>query len=98
VTAPTAEGELHVHLDGSLRPETMLDLVGDEASTCPFPIPARSPEYMLVPDVARIEGYLERFQLGAAVMQDAKAVERIAYKLAEGHARKNGRYVSSVRL
>ena len=44
---------------------------------------------MVVSDAVGLEGYLERFRITLAVMQDAEAIERIAYELAEDDAREN---------
>jgi adenosine deaminase len=44
---------------------------------------------MIVSDAVSLEEYLERFRLTLAVMQDAEAIERIAYELAEDHADEN---------
>ena len=49
----------------------------------------------LVSDASRLEDYLERFHLTLAVMQDAEAIERIAYELAEDHAQENVRYIEA---
>lgn len=77
------KAELHCHLDGSLRPATMLDL-GREYGA---PMPARDAEalrtFMRVDDARHLEDYLERFAITLSVMQRADALERIAYELAE---------------
>jgi adenosine deaminase len=87
------KAELHCHLDGSLRPQTMLDL-GLELDK---PMPAGDAdtlrEYMIVDDARDLEDYLERFAITLSVMQTESALERIAYELAED-ARQDGiRYI-----
>jgi adenosine deaminase len=87
------KAELHVHLDGSLRPETMLELARERDVTLPADEVRSLADHMLVKDATRLEDYLERFHLTLAVMQDAEAIERIAYELAEDHALERVRYM-----
>ncbi len=75
--------DLHIHLDGSLRPETILELASDDEVDLPFET---------VDDVRRfftedlperdLVAYLERFDVTTAVMQTESALERIAFELA----------------
>jgi adenosine deaminase len=87
------KAELHCHLDGSLRPQTMVDL-GLELDK---PMPANDAEslreYMIVDDAVNLEDYLERFAITLSVMQTEPALERIAYELAEDSARDGVRYI-----
>jgi adenosine deaminase len=87
------KAELHCHLDGSLRPATLLDL-GREYG---IPMPRQDPEdlrhFMRVDDAGGLEEYLARFHVTLAVMQQADALERIAYELAEDCARDGVRYL-----
>ena len=87
------KAELHVHLDGSLRPQTMIDL----AEAYDVPIPSTDPEelgrLMLAEDARNLEEYLERFRITLSLMQRPDAMERIAFELAEDNARENVRYV-----
>lgn len=76
--------DLHVHLDGSLRPSTVLDLargvdvgvpldtVEDVHAACHIPAECSS-----------LEDYLKVFDITLALMQDEDALERIAFELAE---------------
>lgn len=98
--SPTSErllqlpkAELHVHLDGSLRPGTMLDLATERGVELPAADRDGLERYMLVSDAQNLEDYLARFRLTLALMQDADSIERIAYELAEDHAHENVRYV-----
>jgi adenosine deaminase len=87
------KAELHCHLDGSLRPETMLEL-GRELGK---PMPASDPDslrtFMHVDDARHLEDYLERFAITLSVMQTESALERVAYELVEDAAADGVRYI-----
>jgi adenosine deaminase len=84
--------ELHVHLDGSLRPETMIELAAEYGKKMPAHDPDHLRDYMHVNDARNLVEYLERFEITLSVMQTAEALERIAYELAEDLAAENVRY------
>jgi adenosine deaminase len=85
--------DLHLHLDGSLRPATMLEL----ADAAGLALPARDEQslarHMHVAPGGDLVDYLARFETTLALMQTADALERIAYELAEDSARENVRYI-----
>lgn len=87
------KAELHCHLDGSLRPETMLELAKDYHITLPRDDVDALREYMRVDDAQNLEDYLMRFDTTLSVMQTAEALERIAYELAIDVAAEGVRYI-----
>ncbi|HYF40527.1 MAG TPA: adenosine deaminase [Gemmatimonadales bacterium] len=87
------KAELHVHLDGCLRPETMIEL----ARSAKVELPATSVEslrkFMRVEKAKDLEEYLRPFDITIALLQTPEAVERVAYEMAEDAAKDNVRYL-----
>lgn len=80
------KAELHCHLDGSLRPATLLELARETGIAVPVDSPDELADYMHVTDARTLEDYLKRFDLTIAVLQTDEALERVAYELAEDAA------------
>ncbi len=87
------KAELHVHLDGSLRPATLAELAFARGVALPVRDTAALGDYMRVDDARNLEDYLARFEITLSVMQDAEALERIAHELVIDSAEDGVRYV-----
>lgn len=86
------KAELHVHLDGSLRPATMVELARDRGIRLPEEDPERLGRFMRADDSPDLVAYLERFRWTLTVLQDEEAMERVAFELAEDLAGEGVRY------
>ncbi len=85
--------ELHLHLDGSLRVETALELARTRRVEAPLTL-AGMRGALVAPESCRDQAELLRaFDLPIALMQDAEALEQIAAELVETKAAENVRYV-----
>ena len=90
------KAELHCHLDGSLRLETMLDLARKQGkmSILPADSVAGLDEILHeIDDSPTLEAYLAWFRYSIPLMQTREALSRIAYELAEDNAKENVRYL-----
>ncbi|HEY5520833.1 MAG TPA: adenosine deaminase [Candidatus Limnocylindrales bacterium] len=87
------KAELHLHLDGSLRPLTALELArerGLDAGMSPEQMSARLRAPAQVDNQAQL---LDTFELPIAIMQDSEALYRVAHELVEDVAGEGTRYV-----
>ncbi len=87
------KAELHVHLDGSLRPATMIDLARKAKVVLPSYEPDALRRFMLVDDASSLEDYLHRFDFTIPLLQTPEAIERVAYEMVEDGAADNLRYL-----
>jgi adenosine deaminase len=87
------KAELHVHLDGSLRPETMIALADEAKLALPSSDAETLRRFMRVDDANNLEDYLRRFDITIALLQTPHALERVAYEMVEDAARDNVRYL-----
>jgi adenosine deaminase len=87
------KAELHVHLDGCLRPNTMLELARAQGIRLPAETPRGLAEALSVKHAKSLEEYLTKYEITLSVMQTATALERIAYEFVLDAAADGVRYV-----
>jgi len=90
------KAELHCHLDGSLRLETMVDLAREQNR--PHVLPADSVEGLAerlraVDESETLEAYLSWFRYTLPLLQTEEALRRVAYELVADNAEENVRYL-----
>lgn len=86
--------ELHCHLDGSIRPSTILDLLKKEG----IKVPAESTEafkpYVSISnDSNSLIDYLEKFNYPIKILQREDNIERVTYELLEDLYKDSVKYV-----
>ena len=85
--------ELHLHLDGSFRPETVWELAEAKGVAMPAEDLAGYRAYLAATrDCASVNEYLERFELPLQVMQDAASLTRVTRELVEDLADRGTAY------
>jgi len=87
------KAELHCHLDGSMRPSTLLELAREQSIKLPRETAEELSDFMRVDDAQSLEDYLRRFDVTISVLQNQEALERAAYELAEDAAEDGVRYI-----
>jgi len=86
--------DLHVHLDGSLRVKTAIELAQANNIKLPSNNEDDVRNYLSVKgQVENLKTYLEKFDFTLQLMQDYDSIRRIAYELAEDAAQENITYM-----
>jgi adenosine deaminase len=87
------KAELHLHLDGSLRPETALQLARERGLDETLDSEAMRARLIGPAQAADQEDLLRAFDLPIRLMQDSDALERVAFELVEDVTTDATRYV-----
>jgi len=89
--------DLHCHLDGGLRLDTIMELIKKQGVA--YPVDREKIKNMVVKDDMifkkdkSLVDYLDAFAITTSVMQDTKALERVAFELCEDAVQENVRYL-----
>jgi adenosine deaminase len=85
--------DLHVHLDGSLRLPTLIEIAGTEGIELPSYTPEGLNELVFKQEYANLVEYLHGFALTTRVMQREEHLERIAEELAQDNIAEGVRHL-----
>lgn len=79
--AALPKSDLHVHLDGSLRLRTLIELAGERKVKLPSATPEGLLETVFKRAYQNLPEYLKGFEFTVACLQDRESLERAAYEL-----------------
>lgn len=86
--------ELHCHLDGSVRVETIIDIAKEENIELPsYKIEEIMKDVQVPYNCTSLGEYLKRFDLPNKVMQTKESLRRITFELLEDAAKENIKYM-----
>lgn len=85
--------DLHVHLDGSVRLQTLIEIAKREKIELPSYTVEGLNELVFKDHYQSLEEYLKTFGYSCAVMQKPENLERIAYELAVDNQAEGVRYI-----
>lgn len=85
--------DLHCHLDGSLRVETLIDLARTRGVKLPSETPEGLRELVFKDTYRDLPDYLHGFAYTCAVLSDEEALERVAYELGQDALAEGVRYL-----
>lgn len=85
--------DLHVHLDGSLRIKTLIELADEAGVELPARDEAGLRKLVFKDSYASLDEYLRGFGITGSVLQSAPALKRVARELMEDNAAEGVRYL-----
>jgi adenosine deaminase len=91
--AAVPKTDLHVHLDGSIRPSTLIELSRDYGFDLPSQTEAGLRELVFKDRYDSLADYLRGFGLTCKALQTELALERVAYELALDNQQEGVRYL-----
>lgn len=85
--------ELHCHLDGSMRVETIIELAEQQGVQLPSHDPVLLRKILVQDEAATLVNYLKAFDVTLSVLQEAAALKRTAFELIEDAKKDNVIYI-----
>ena len=86
--------ELHCHLDGSVRVDTIIDIAKKENIKLELYEKCDFEKLVQVPnDCTSLNEYLKRFDLANKVMQSRENIKRVTFELLEDAQKENVKYI-----
>ena len=85
--------DLHLHLDGSVRLTTLIELADKAGVQLPFGDPIALKKHLFPDHYQDLRSYLQGFRLTCQVLQSATALERVAYEVACDSFAEGVRYI-----
>jgi adenosine deaminase len=85
--------DLHLHLDGSLRIPTLIELARKQRVKLPSHTEDGLRRLVFKDKYRNLPEYLKGFAYTCAIMQDAESLERVAFELAEDNLAEGVRYI-----
>ena len=85
--------DLHLHLDGSLRIESLIEMARARGIALPSETPEGLNALVFKPHYQDLGEYLQGFAYTGAVLQDAEGLERAAYELGQDNIAEGVRYI-----
>jgi len=93
ILAELPKSDLHLHLDGSLRLQTLIELARVRKIALPSSTPDGLLELVFKRAYRNLPEYLRGFEFTVACLQDAESLERAAYELAHDCRAENVFYI-----
>ncbi|MDL4839597.1 adenosine deaminase [Aquibacillus rhizosphaerae] len=86
--------DLHVHLDGSVTPETVIDLANKQGIALPTSNPQQLAPYLKIDgECNSLQEYLSKFDFVGRVLHTSEALEKVAFEVVEQAHKQNCRYI-----